>query len=114
MKLKEIVIRRRRWGRANTGGMLYDSTTKRQCCLGFVCRAFGVPLSSIEGHGMPADIDAKVDRDTLPPWLLSETLRCDVDRAAYINDNLEIDEEEREAHIAAIFKRHGLRAVFKP
>mgnify|MGYP001569517174 CR=1 FL=1 len=112
-RLKEIVISRRRWGRGPTGGRLRDDETGLQCCLGFVCRAFGVPLSDIEGREMP---DAVADRykRRLPAWLLSQAGKSSVHKAARINDNSSLTDEKREARIMAIFKRHGLRAVFKP
>ena len=111
MKMKEIVIRRRMWGRGNTGGFLRNVEGK-QCCLGFVCRAFGVPLNAVAGEVMPAQLGAY--RASLPKWLLVDSDKADVVKAADINDALDLADDERELKITAIFKKHGLRAVFKP
>ena len=108
-RLKEIVISRRRWGRGPTGGRLRDDETGLQCCLGFVCRAFGVPLYGLKGASMPCALEDR-HRSKLPDWLFSG----DAEDAATINDKSRLTDEKREAHIKAIFKRNGLRAVFKP
>ena len=113
MKLKEIVISRRRWGRGLSGGSLRSSETGLQCCLGFVCHAFGVPLFDIEGREMPDSLTGRQKRK-LPDWLLSNAAGSAAHKAARINDNYSLTDEKREARIMAIFKRHGLRAVFKP
>ena len=113
MKMKEIVIRRRMWGRGTPGGSLRRVDTGKQCCLGFVCRALGVPRKVIADVAMPYGIaDDYCAR--LPKWLLSSTHTSDVVKAANINDGRDITDVERERRITAIFKKHGLRAVFKP
>lgn len=111
--MKEIVIRRRMWGRGNSGGYLRNSVGK-QCCLGFVCRAFGVPLEAIVGQTMPERLDDDKHRVLLPAWLLRTAAEADVSTAAGVNDDVTLTNEERELKIAAIFKKHGLKAVFKP
>ena len=81
----------------------------KQCCLGFVCRHYGATTKDILAVGMPMEVQGSVQ---LPSWLRYRTNRCDVYRAATINDNADISERERESKIRAIFKRHGIRAVF--
>lgn len=109
--LKVIEISRKLWGRGKTGGTLRDPDTGLQCCLGFVCRAFGCKVAEIEGHGMPAYVDP---RDPLPSWLLDHTLESDVNAVANINDSREILARQRESQIKTIFARNGLKAVFVP
>jgi hypothetical protein len=111
MKLKEIKIPRRRWGRGRSGGSLRDNSGK-QCCLGFVCRAYGLTRASISGNGMPHQILDDTKKKGLPTWILARKPKSDVYRAADINDSIGYNDDEREQRITQIFRKHGLRAVF--
>ena len=112
--MKTIKISRRRWWRGQGWGALYVSAEAKMCCLGFVCRAYGVSLNAIRDHRMPRALSQPA-RARLPKWLLQPDRTSDVNRAAVVNDRRlsePLSEPTREAKIAAIFKRHGLRAVF--
>ena len=107
--MKTIKISRRRWGRGEKGGSLHDPRTHLQCCLGFVCRAYGVPLNAIKGLGYPEAVANRL-RNRLPRWLREGAV--DVDRAVEINDNGSLSSAERERQLRPIFRRHRLRVVF--
>ena len=106
--MKTVRISRRRWWRGNGTGQLLNSTDK-MCCLGFVCRSYGVTRKAINHVPMPADVEWP-QRRKLPRWLTRHDGLAS--KAAGINDEPGLAEPERERRIAAIFKRRGLRAVF--
>lgn len=99
-KMKTVVIDRAKWGMFRLA-----KSDGKQCCLGFVCRAYGNPLKSLIDQGMPTYLHVRV-----PKWLKqsSEDRSLLVD----INDSLEKTMREKEELIEPIFARHGIKIVF--
>lgn len=109
-RIRSLTISRRRWLRGGGGSLLENG---KMCCLGFGCRAAGVPAKSIDGLGLPNDLDVVVPAfsktsDSGPVnTVLSE-------RAHVINDDETIDDAQRERLLRALFKRHGVALRFVP
>jgi hypothetical protein len=122
---KTLIISRRRWfrgGESDTtdsalriGTAAIKSDVGKMCCLGFYCLLLGVSKEEIRDVGMPEQItpsDAE-PRIKLPAWLLRKGERADVNRAAKVNDDPRITDEVRENKLTKIFRRRGVKAVFK-
>lgn len=106
-KLKTVRISRRRWLRGTDKGTLRNSHGK-QCCLGFVCREYGLKAKDIKGIDIPSSLSLILNPD-LPEWLLESK---DVNLAVEANDDVSLSDRQREKEIRVIFARNGLRAVF--
>lgn len=111
--MKVITINRKRWLRGTGDGFLRNGSGK-QCCLGFVCRDFGMKARDIFDHALPDDVDEYQKK--LPEWLWTSGSNTDCGKAAEINDSLignkVKSERDRESKIKEIFARNGLRAKF--
>ena len=115
--METVRISRHRWwrGKMVKGESALRMFNGKQCCLGFVCRHYGATVKDICSAGMPCYLDEDV-QDNLPRWLVAPAGKgqAPVWKAASINDDASLTEREREAKIKALFKRHGIRAVFVP
>ena len=85
---------------------LYDDASKLMCCLGFVCRAQGLPVKDIKDVGLPTDVRGFA----APTWLI------DIEsKAAAINDDESLDNKTRERMLAKLFREHTpIRLKFVP
>lgn len=130
-----LCINRREWRRGGSNMALNEmygdtvllSANKMKCCLGFACLISGAPESSILDKGEPYQI--KGGRDSISDifGLLEGGYEEDMEDddgkqytevsdlhnsdltgdAIEINDNRYITEEEREAELTELFKKHG-------
>lgn len=101
--MEKLVIDRTKWLRGTGNGWLLNNEG-RMCCLGFECLRHGVVPQKIDSVNMPNSI-----RDSrLPVWLMG----TDADLAANVNDNMNIDDLERESQIKDIFARHEIEVEF--
>ncbi len=113
-ELKPFTVSRAKWlrGRGADSALLSDG---RMCCLGFAHVTAGVPERDIKGVSMPADADPKChvrglvvdDEDYVRDSRLSKD-------AADINDDKDIDDDERELRLTALFREHGIAVEFAP
>lgn len=115
---KTVVITRKRWanpkniamfneasGEAVASAALYDTGSKLQCCLGFVCRDIGMRVGDIKDKGFPTEV-----RNDIPEWLTE--VESD---AADINDDDCISNKERERKLQALFRENTpIRLKFVP
>lgn len=110
-EVTELVIDRARWGVGSEGGSLYDSDTRKMCCLGFLARACGSRVSDIDGLGYPP-------RETVPDYFASKSDDVNSDpevgafQAARVNDNETVTSREREKKIKEIFSARGIKVKF--
>ncbi len=108
MAMKKVIINRKRWGK----NKLRRGQDLKQCCLGFVCEAYGVPQVDMTGKGMPYKLPAK-DRFRLPKWLTEHPSRgVDVSEAAVINDS-NTPWAKKEEKLKPIFRKHGIQLIFR-
>ena len=121
--MKTIVITRKYWGRSalrinppgTNEGKCTDKDTK--CCLGFVCEAYGMKPKQTFEREMPRNISAGTSK--LPKWLLQtnhehdDTDVTDVRKASLINDDQDLTDAQKEEQLIPIFKKHGIRLVFR-
>lgn len=104
---KTVRIVRSRWlrGRAPQISGLHIANHK-QCCLGFVARAYGCSIDEIRGCGRLEELYDEA-QEKLPAKLVN-------DEASFIdvNDSEDITDRERESKLRSLAKRHGMRFVF--
>lgn len=117
----KLVIDRSKWlrGEGSYNSYLLRATDKKQCCIGFLCEALGVPkddLVAIKGS-------QRLIQHNLPAWLMTpnDDLFCskksDLFKAYALNDMYAgepgyIDEANRELEITTLFARHGIEVEF--
>jgi hypothetical protein len=93
---------------------LLRSKDGKQCCIGFLCEAFGVPkpdLKDIRGS------QKLVKYRNLPEWLTVDSatdvsIGSDLFIAYALNDNKRLSEADREQRIAEIFAKHDIQVEF--
>lgn len=103
---KNLVIDRRKWLRGCDDSKLYDSETRRMCCLGFCAIQNGFRKKDIKDHPYPSDIDFKPLLDNNGRW------RPTTEKLMEVNDNTKIDDSVREKKIISLFKRFKVRVKF--
>lgn len=111
-KLTELRISRRRWAR---GGMNGDAALLNEdnnmCCLGFACRKEGVPEKDLQGKLLPANL--RNARKLVTSLVTGRGYdRAPIDLAAEINDDIGIDESEREEKLKPVLAKLGFKVVF--
>jgi hypothetical protein len=125
-------VSRRRWLRGLLENSLVQSCLLstapgykgKMCCLGFACLQLGQKAVDITDVEFPQDIndEAKtqalidaglVKKRDLPygPDYVNSTLSA---TAAYINDDPDISDRDRERQLRTLFKAHGHQIVFVP
>lgn len=128
-QLHRLEIDRRTWLRGAKKPSCLRNSDGEQCCLGFACADAGVPpddmldILSPKRLPLPYHSEGNSLSQGLYGWLLQHiaagfgyTSYCANSYAAEdlmgINDASELDDSEREAKIAAIFRRNGIEVVF--
>jgi hypothetical protein len=106
--MKQIIIDRARWGTS----WLRRPDNGKQCCLGFACEAYGIPVDKMVGVPLPCNLDLPL-QEKLPKWLADYESHSDNEKASTINDNPKISWSEKEKLLKAIFKKHRINLVFK-
>ena len=116
VKPTKVVIKRSLWVRGNKMGLgasrllqnkaslCHPSDTPRMCCLGFYCKAAGVPESDMLGEPVPECLPYDV------PGLGSASV---VSNFVYTNDNGNISEKERERLLKLTATSIGVEFVFE-
>jgi hypothetical protein len=128
MIITELTIDRKRWQRGrDTGGTLLDSCDNTMCCLGFVCKAFGLADADIADIALPAQMHWR-DKDVLEflrehdtdGLLLYDNLKVGMSfedtpfalDASDINDNTTITDWQREKELIELFARYNIALSF--
>jgi hypothetical protein len=107
--IKELVIDRARWGFGTGRGTLYDSSTNKMCCLGFLARACGSKVYDILDASFPVDgqapraFTAGTDDGIGSPSAIT---------AVNINDASNLHLTAREKRIKTLFANHGIKVKF--
>ena len=108
MTMKKVIINRKRWGR----DALRREKDHKQCCLGFVCEAYGVEQEDMTNVPMPNALPGQ-HKKLLPDWLKLRGLpTTDVGVAAGINDS-NTPWAKKEEKLKPIFRKHGIQLIFR-
>jgi hypothetical protein len=107
--MKQVIIDRQRWGTQRLRMHHLD----KQCCLGFVCEAYSVPVRDLINISMPGFL-SHANRAKLPKWLTwLLPNKGDVHQVVDINDSSRFSWSEKEKMLKPIFKKHRIELVFK-
>jgi hypothetical protein len=107
--MKTVVITRKLWGQKR----LRRKEDGKMCCLGFLCRSYGLSNEDITGRGMPGFLYTD-SASLLPEWLLKlDASSPDAGTAAFINDNETITMAKKEELLKPLFLKHGIKLVFR-
>ncbi len=115
----KFTVDRKTWGRGGGEGtgLLFDPVDEKMCCVGFVCVQSGASKEDINFQGT---ISESVNHLNPPSWANDFLIRDDgliheskwIESAYDINDNPDIQDDEREASLAALFKSNGHELEF--
>lgn len=113
MENKTFLVERSTWGTGRDGKKLL-TMEGNMCCLGFVCHQAGVRKSKLKDMDFPENLIGDLDAVS---FLLKEVKgnlvnRKWVERAAQINDDTDIEDDEREKKLISIFKKNGYTLTF--
>ena len=116
-KVVAFDIDRRYWERGNGLGSLLNPETQKMCCLGFYSLACGLTYKEIENQDLPSSVRLRKEME----WLTEESvLPFDKtlsyseyeDALAYINDESDLKNSDRERKIKARFAKNGITVNF--
>ena len=111
--MKTVCISRRLWGRGKSGGHLrrpaLEPDAGKQCCLGFICKAYGLTNADIEGHGLPRGLLTQA-LYKLPRWLYDSSHT--VEALSSVNDDDDHSDVHRESEIVRLCLPHNVRIIF--
>ena len=121
-KLTEFTVDRATWlrGEGAAKSRLVRRQDDKQCCLGFLCRAAGLPKKALLSQAAPEDLAPEL-KERLPAFLFEKlekspsALRNSGAAANMmrVNDSGELTEEERELKLTRLFERQGIKVTFK-
>jgi len=111
----KFTVERSRWRNAahGIGNVLLLNEDGYKCCLGFVCEQLGV--RSILNRSSPKTLEVPVDDfnhwDVV--WGVSHWENTELSKKAIlINDDVCLTDQEREAQLIELFKKHGHELIF--
>ncbi len=115
--ITELVVYRDLWVRGVHEEIASLLDKRGMCCLGFGCLAIGVPGRALYSLGEPYELAASLDQGQDIPglyeWRDGERDQPDlVGDAIELNDS-EMDGEDREAGLRALFFDHGIDLRFE-
>lgn len=94
------------------GEALLKNENEKLCCLGFGLRACGVPDGVLMNCSLPHDVGIRLQVD-IPPFTVDVTQDSEfAKKAAKLNDNVHITQEQREAELTKLFKAAGIELKF--
>ncbi len=99
-------------GEGGSASYLHRASDGKKCCLGFMCRAAGVPKQYVTGQRATWKLEyvPKI-KELLPALFLSE-YHADVTDLMRYNDDVGLDDGYREFKLIEGFKAIGLRLMF--
>jgi len=112
--IKSFTINRADWmrGQGDSTGKLYVPEYGEMCCLGFFCKALGIPKAEMEDLAIPSEL---YHLNKIPKWLLYDedlSTQDDLGKLLDLNDSDIIEDSERELKIKEIFKKRGIKVKF--
>jgi len=116
----DFTVQRSRWLRGTRSGKLRDSLTGHMCCLGFVCQELGVSDKDMTEKQMPTDLYSAAKTKVVGVLLKAQPegayyehlLASWVNKAASVNDNIVISEEDREETLINLFGANDHKLTF--
>lgn len=112
----KYTVNRKMWARGGRAGYpALRNDAGKQCCLGFVGRQCGIPISHLKNEPLPCNVENHTQRAKWPKWFINQrngnnTKDCIL--AAATNDKKDITDKVREAKLKKLFAKHGDRIVF--
>ena len=103
---KVLVIDRQRWLRGSpTDSFLLRESDEKMCCLGFDALAWGLKQDYIKGVGEPIEVEALDDGRK---YIHRARRKSDaIEAAIRINDDPNLGDTDREAHLVPVLKQLG-------
>ena len=109
--MKKFTVKRSKWLRGTGNGKLLNLQGK-MCCLGFavnqICR---IPKKKLLREWSPLDVVKDTLRDGV--FTKDDNNKYFVEQAIKANDNGAISDKAREARLTKIFKKAGIKVIFK-
>ena len=119
----KLTIKRDKWLRGRLNSALYDSDSKKMCCLGFFARECGLSQRAIRDIGSPSSVSFYLSLKKKPKKIFYRLLK---DSSGYhtlvnnnlcrrlmkINDNRHTSDEEKEKQIKKNFKKIDVEVKF--
>ena len=108
--MKTFYVNRKTWGTSR----LLDIDNGKMCCLGFLCRSFGLKSKDISGYGYPEQMKASL-QNKLPVWLRYELGKSKelYHQIGRINDDEILTWEKKEELLKPLFAAQGIKIVFR-
>lgn len=108
----ELVIERSKWLRGDMDSYLYRTEDSKMCCLGFLACAVGYTQDEISDSCNPASLPG----DRFPGTIVNDKGKDTYLTNALINvnDNLDIQDADRERILKDMFKVAGIDVTFIP
>lgn len=110
---KVVVVRRSEWlrGKGANVSCLLDPNTSKMCCLGFLAIEAGFGTNDIRNQKEPNDLPNLIEGLTLAD---KNSVVCTAicTNLMVINDDIELEEKERESQIIAKGKEIGVNFEF--
>lgn len=112
----KLTINRNKWARGGLNGdaaLLNDQGA--MCCLGFACKKLGAKDGDIRALGTPQQLHLSQRQKFARFGQLLNNKGCDrklTQEAVDINDNIDLNELEREAELKPILRKLGFDVKF--
>jgi hypothetical protein len=120
--MMEFVVKRSEWyrGQGSTFSRLLRDEDQKKCCLGFLAQTCGYSEHEIEDKGYFNDLD---DTSKIPDFFFAGEFKFrDVvkrynsrfaDEVAFINDDRNISNAQREQALTDLFATQGIQVKFE-
>lgn len=110
---KQFTVVRKLWARGDLQtNILLRTESGKQCCLGFFARACGYKAREITGQANLFDLVERPDRGTkiYQQFGIDEDTHEDI---VFCNDDVFIEEPEREKRLKELFASQGIEVTFE-
>lgn len=106
----QVTIDRKKWQRGEGDGELYNSGTGKCCAVGFIALAAGLKEEEIDEKGaLPSE---SRQYPILIPLLFDGKYPSRESKIETINDNEDLDDDEREERLGNVAREAGIELTF--
>lgn len=104
IKMTKFIVDRKTWyrGKGSENSRLLRVGDGMRCCIGHVGRQCGIGDDNLRGKAAIINVPMAVDHKW-PKWMLTTAIKG----AYFINDNMDMDDTNRELQLQALFVRYG-------
>ncbi len=109
--LTKFIIDRTKWhrGKGTQNSRLLSPSSGKMCCLGFLCKAYGVTDEQMFDIAVPYKL-SDTARQKLPKWLQDHNTPADL--LIGVNDKCDIVGAEKEKQLTRLFALKGIEVTF--